>query len=349
MRGLFDEGPRREVEQAQTLQVVAGIDEAGLGPMLGPLTLGWSALRYRSAPPPEAALAPWRLLASAVLDAPPGRSQAARARLFVADSKLVFDRSPEGHRRLERTALAFFQAGRGLPLREGRQLLATGSGRLETPAAIVARHPWYQKLGALPRWCEVPQLERDGRLLLSSLEEAGIEGAGSGVRVIPAGELNDSFARTGNKSATVWLHCSGIIEHLFEQHGAEGLDLVVDRQGGRSHYEALLRADLPGARVRTLREGKGGCEYWVVSGPRRMRLRIVERAERASFCVAVASCLAKYAREVCMAAFNDYFAQFQADLRPTAGYVTDGRRWLEEASVAFATCKVAAGLLIRER
>ena len=73
------------------MTVHAGLDEAGYGPMLGPLTVGFSAFRR------EGEL-DWRALAGAVSDAP-GED---RDRLVVADSKRVFTRNPRGARRLVR-------------------------------------------------------------------------------------------------------------------------------------------------------------------------------------------------------------------------------------------------------
>ena len=46
--------------------------------------------------------------------------------------------------------------------------------------------------------------------------------------------------------------------------------------------------------------------------------------------VALASMLAKYTRELLMSRFNAYFARRLPDVKPTAGYATDGQRWLEQ-------------------
>jgi ribonuclease HII len=80
-----------------------------------------------------------------------------------------------------------------------------------------------------------------------------------------------------------------------------------------------------------------------------MRIVFQERAESVSFPVALASCLAKYARETWMEGFNAYFASLQSGLLPTAGYVTDARRWLEEAGPALALCGLDRTALVRER
>ena len=74
-------------------RVFAGIDEAGLGPLLGPLTLGWSAFRV-----PRGQVNLWSRLEQIVCDDP--REDARR--LVVADSKRVHSRTPRGRRRLAR-------------------------------------------------------------------------------------------------------------------------------------------------------------------------------------------------------------------------------------------------------
>src|SRR5215470_3141982 len=73
---------------APPARFVGGIDEAGLGPLLGPLTIGFGVFRV-----PEPSLDLWHELPSAVsrtLD--PGDEE----RIVVADSKVVFDRTPRG-------------------------------------------------------------------------------------------------------------------------------------------------------------------------------------------------------------------------------------------------------------
>ena len=90
-------------------------------------------------------------------------------------------------------------------------------------------------------------------------------------------------------------------------------------------------------------EGRAGGER---SGAR-MEVAFTERAEEHSFTTALASCLAKFGRESAMKAFNRYWARRVPDVKPTAGYTTDGRRWL--ADMGRAVTEVPRELVIRDR
>ena len=173
----------------------------------------------------------------------------------------------------------------------------------------------------------------------------------AGVSVLPASDLNRSFAETENKALTHWHTSLRVFRHLWESLAPEGLRLTVDRHGGRYHYGPLLGQAFPEAEVLQVRERPSLAEYRLTErgGPRRMRITFAERAERRSFAVALASCIAKYAREASMEAFNAWFAARQPDLKPTAGYTQDGRRWLEEAAGTIERVGLERRVLVRER
>jgi len=324
-------------------RVFAGIDEAGLGPLLGPLTLGWSAFRV-----PRGRVNLWSRLGSIVSDDP----RADRHKLVVADSKRVHSRTPRGRRRLEATALSFLAAldPFGLGPRAGADVLRLTPPELSTSDEVYAAHPWYAHLpGALPQHVPADRLALRRKQLATALEQAGIGLPDAGVLVVPAGELNRSFTATDNKATSQWRSVGGIVLHLWRKLADEGLSLFIDRLGGRRRYRAQLEELLPGAAVETRFERPDHSEYLVCDATRRMRVAFAERCEERSFSVALASCLAKYARELSMEAFNDYFGALQPGLRPTAGYTTDGRRWLEDAGPALERSGVPDERLVRDR
>ncbi|MEW6073202.1 MAG: hypothetical protein AB1726_11510 [Planctomycetota bacterium] len=328
--------------------VVAGVDEAGLGPLLGPLAIGYCALRL-----PHGGADPWQLLARSVAREPAKSER----RIVVADSKRVFRRTPAGERRLELTALAFLALARGSggPPAAARDVLF---GALRPAADLLARHPWYEDLPPVPRAVAPGTLEIAVARLGRTLAEAGAAVLAAGVRLVPAGELNASWAATGNKADTVWERTLEVLRHLWDRYGEDGVEVCADLQGGRSHYGPLLARGFPAALVRRLREDRLLSSYELAERdeaarrgwlPRRMTVEFRAKGEEHSFAVALASCLAKYARETAMAGFNRYFLLRQPGLRPTAGYTTDGRRWLAEAAPALAAGGVAPDAIVRTR
>ncbi|MCZ6597157.1 MAG: hypothetical protein O7B99_05945 [Planctomycetota bacterium] len=326
-----------------TGSILVGIDEAGVGPLLGPMTIGYAVLRV---PKPDDD--PWKLL-NRVVTRNPKRD---KRRLVVADSKKVFTRNGRGRRRLEATVLATLaQLRQDLrPPQDPRELLF---GPLRPRRELIDDHPWYEHLPKhLPRFVEARRVELDASLLERHMSRTGCKLLDAGVRIVPAGELNDSYDLTENKSLSVWSKSLEVLRHTWRTYGANSPWVVLDRQGSRSRYGSLLARGLRSASVRLVREDVGLSEYELEErggGERRMRLVIVERAEEIAFAVALASCLAKYARELVMEGFNAYFAGLQPGLRPTAGYRTDANRWLSDAKPALRRAQLPQRVLVRAR
>jgi hypothetical protein len=64
---------------------------------------------------------------------------------------------------------------------------------------------------------------------------------------------------------------------------------------------------------------------------RRMRVIFEVEAEMRHFPVALSSMTAKLVRELSMMRLNRYWGDRIGEIKPTAGYRTDARRWLEDA------------------
>lgn len=310
--------------------ILAGVDEAGLGPLLGSLALGWSALQV-----PEASSDPWKLLRGTV-----ARKPGQRARIVVADSKLVFQRTERGAQRLETTVLAFLAQLEGPP----RERLLGGLSGAHRP-------PWAERLGDPPVTGTPEAIELSAALLARALAKADVTVVDAGVRLVPAGELNASWSETGNKAETVWEKLCAVLRRLWALTARAPVHAVVDMLGGRRHYGSQLARALPEAEVTLRHERELSSAYSLRArgGSAAMEIEFRVKGDRHAFPVALASCLAKYARELEMEAFNAYFGDLQPDLRPTAGYRTDGTRWLAEARAAIERSGIERDALVRAR
>lgn len=313
--------------------VIAGIDEAGYGPMLGPLTVGMAVLRLESWKSGDAAPDFWRLLSRCVCQSP----RDARGRLAIADSKKL--KLPNDGRRhplayIERAVLSVLVA-RG-------ESAATDDDLFSVIGCDRGEGAWYGGESVrLPAAHTPEQLALAANALRIGLERASCRVLD--VRCCRIGEraFNEAVASTGTKAAATLI---GIGSHLRRVMGSEAaragsgdeVRVVCDRLGGRTRYAGALARVLPGATVVTIEESDELCRYRVERDGRRMVVLFMPECESAHLPVALASLVAKYVRELAMMRFNRYWCGRFPELKPTAGYVTDARRWLAEAALSDA-------------
>jgi len=296
-------------------RILAGVDEAGLGPVIGPLAIGGVALEG------PGGASPWRLLGKVV-----SRNKTVKNKIRVADSKKVH----QGAQRLEpleRTALSFLAAFTGtVPATLGELFCAIG---IDT--AHLTRCPWYGRLDQpLPCAADRSVTELFAHRLRRELDRNGLRLLRLALRVVDVEEFNASIEATDNKSETHFAAYADVLGALFDAIDGDSAHVVADRCGGRWHYGPCLSRRWPRARVDVLAEQEACSDYVVAMDGRTFRLTFAERAENRAFPTALASCLAKYVREVMLRALNAWFLARRPDLRPTAGYYSDGHRFLAE-------------------
>lgn len=319
------------------MAVVAGIDEAGYGPILGPLVVTGTAFRVRD---DEADSDLWKVLgASVTRDAPRDRPL-----LRVADSKIVH--TAGGVAALERTVLPFV-ALTGDPVRTIRQFLerigAAKPQELDT-------YPWYAaKDRILPRAVDEKAVEESTQRLRGGLRLDGAEFCWAQSRAVDAAEFNREVAALRNKSAVSGRRVGELMVDLWDRFAQQGLWLTVDKQGGRDDYEPFLLANFFGCTLVTHACSAERSEYTIRRDDRRMRVLFTPKADDRYLPVALASMISKYVRELFMEMFNDFWVQRVPGLRPTAGYYTDGQRFLKEIESARKAAAIPFDRMLRSR
>lgn len=314
---------------------LAGVDEAGLGPILGPLVVGGVALTG------PAGQDPWKLLKRFV-----SRSKHEKGKVRVADSKKV-NQGPHGLQRLEETALAFWCARHGqLPA-----TLAEWLERLGTDMAAIRRCPWYAETELpLPLRADPGFVQLHGELIGRTLRAGEVHIVDIAVRAVDVEEWNELIADTDNKSRAHFHAYAEVLGRLLRCLPAD-LDghLVADRCGGRMHYAHDLRRLCPNDVVETVQEEPAVSSYRLRRDGRTAAITFAERGEDRAFPTALASCFAKYLRELMVECLNRWFQARVPGLQPTAGYYVDGHRFLAEVGPRLADLAVPTQRLVRVR
>ena len=311
------------------MAVIAGVDEAGFGPVLGPLVVSAAAFEL-----PEESLDAdlWTLLAGAVARKPSKRL----GRVAVGDSKKLYHRKkPKALEHLERGVLAIL-ATRGVRVSSLRGLL-----RVLSPGAAerMAEYPWYADVDLpLPHCISATDAALAGNALAAAMDKAGVRLTAMRSEVIHVGEYNRTVRATNNKATTLFDVNSRLFAYLWGRlwrNGSPGAVRVrVDRHGGRIHYRRPLRRVFEQCDFKILEESEARSGYWISDRRRAMELHFGVEFDRIHLPVALASMASKYLRELFMELLNRFWAARVADLAPTAGYYTDGKRFLADIAGA---------------
>ena len=273
----------------------SGIDEAGYGPILGPL--GVAAVSVE------------------VDDGVEVRAAFGRARLGIKDSKEIHD--PADLAPLEAVALPGLTWLSGSAPATAAEVFAL----LGEPAESRA-HPWMAGAEALRLPLAATKLK--------TWRIAGVRPRWVGGFLVHPTDLNRGWDNGINR-ADLELGCIGqLLLRLPDEHPRV---TTVDRLGGRRYYGDFLQKLWPGEQVDTHSEAVLRSAYRIWWGQRSHEIAFCVDGERASVLTALASCIAKYGRELHMHLFNEYWCRHRGDLRPTAGYARDARRWLNDLGV----------------
>ncbi|MEE2890170.1 MAG: hypothetical protein VX404_06975 [Planctomycetota bacterium] len=321
---------------------LAGLDEAGYGPRLGPMVIGFVTLESHE---PIEADAPWDLLGPLIGHA--GRRD--KNVISVADSKKLHRPGTGDLSRLEEGVLAFIGAERDNLPRTFRELIDHCT---ENRSSYLDEYPWYRGQDLdLPYSCSSVNLSGKIRRLQRTLDRCSIRARE--VRAIPleVREFNSQVKQRGGKGAVDGWAMGRFLNWLWRQEDRKTIKVWTDRLGGRERYGPMLYPLFPGCKFKILEQDKDRQSYRATDeeDKRVIEVRFRKDCEQHSFCTALASMTAKYLRELHMVLLNRWWSQQVPDLKPTAGYPQDAGRFIGEVERARKTLGIDTGLLVRSR
>ena len=296
----------------------AGIDEAGYGPNLGPLVVSAVVAKGSSRRPDMWGDLPFvRRVADFQADS-----------LCVDDSKRIMCRN-DGVTLFDIAFSAL--ADSLLPVEHAAH--ATGRGPIDWNrfgpdvwgGQELAR--WSEPGGEPLAWADVrPKPLRRKRFVCRRWRVTGAR-----IALIGPQRFNRLLCETGNKSDVNGLAFLELITWLKSAvpPGAV-VHLTTDRHGGRHFYGPLLSQAFTGCWIEKIDETAQASRYRIDAGRNVFEVAFVVKADAADGLVAIASMVSKLLRERWMERFNAWFARRVPDLRPTAGYPVDAKRFLED-------------------
>ena len=323
--------------EAADVAILAGIDEAGFGPLLGPLVVSCTAL----AVPPELLEADlWQVFARSVGQA----RKRLGGRLLIADSKKAYHRD-EGVGHLERTVLAVLHGLQKEPAHL-TELLAT-----LCPECLprLQEYPWYQKMPQRGLTGVPADAKIAAQVFADDLEAHGAKLVHLRSCCLDVAYYNTMVGRVRNKSQVLFIAVTQLIQGLLNEFPDETIHIQVDRQGGRAHYREHLLRSFAGWELRIVNEGTESSVYELRAGGRLVRLSFEVKADDLYLPVSLASMVSKYLRELLMDCMNEYFVGMSASLKPTAGYWQDGQRFVAELRQHLPQLEIDHHKLIRCR
>jgi len=320
------------------MAILAGIDEAGYGPVLGPLVVTGVAFRV-----PDDRLD--RCLWQALRDTCTRTVRKAARKLVVADSKKLY-KPKQTIMPLERAALVMLAVAGKKP-RTFQALLEAVA-----PEAVdaLAKYPWYRETDlTLPLSEELGDVATRANAIKRNANQGDITFLGVFAEPLPEGHYNRLVKNTRNKAVVSLGLALRIIDRIMKAAPNESLRICLDRQGGRTHYREPITTAMPGYDLQVLEETTTRSAYRLERSPRTCSIEFLTEGEDQHFPVALASVYSKYLRELYMHQFNRYWCGQRADLKPTAGYYTDAQRWLRDAAPTIRSLQVPESLLVRQR
>ncbi|MFH2001726.1 MAG: hypothetical protein ABIK28_18720 [Planctomycetota bacterium] len=304
--------------------IIIGMDEAGLGPKLGPLVISMNLFETER----DLQALSMKEIMSDVLALDAGLDS---IRVRVMDSKILY-RGVHGFAFLEKTALSFWYAcHQTIPPTLGAWL----SGTCPEVAAHLEECPWYGpdplRL-TLPRIVHPELIVKSGIAIREVMERTETWLVSIKQKVLTAPVLNRMIDRLGLKSEAEMEALFSMLAQALDEHQSRLFQVEIDKLGGRNFYAGPITRFLQATQIHALEEGPQASTYIFPCNHSQVDIRFLCKGDSRKFHIALASIMSKYVRELFMFLLNRYWRSLLPEIRPTAGYPVDASRFLREVT-----------------
>ena len=324
------------------MAILVGIDEAGYGPILGPLVVSATVFEL---PEEHLTASLWDVLRQSVCK----RRAGSAGRIAINDSKKLHTAKSK-YQILQRSVLACLAAV------DSRQPPGTLAELLQVVGGFAPEeleaYPWYgEAVGAHRLEYDRDDVLTAAAALRQTMQENKIQLLHLWSKPLTAGHYNRQVEASQNKATVLFGQVSRFIDAALRDYGQteNNLQIVIDKHGGRSHYRALLQRLFPEMTMKILKETDAVSSYQLSSKEKQIKIHFVAKGDDRHLPVALASMASKLVRELFMELLNAYFRDKCPGIKPTAGYYQDGKRFLKDLNSQMDMGSIPKDLLVRQR
>lgn len=317
-----------------------GTDEAGYGPNLGPLVVSATVWRVDSLEDKDLFLRLKGTVRSVndlnTLQAGSGNDKVSADSVEVEDSGPVvvigdskdLYKPGKGLGGLEQGVFTCLAVANKRP-RSWRTIFRTLA---KDDCRCMAELPWYRDFNdRLPVELSKQQLDEPSKRLASACRDSNCVPTQIASRVIFPHRFNDLCEEFGNKATTLSQTTLQLVRSMLKDlPDDEEVYVLCDKHGGRNKYGPILNYVFPETLAIVRHEGRDESVYHLGTGRRRRELVFRAKGDAGFLPTALASMVSKYLRELAMRAFNTYWTSQVKDLKPTAGYPGDAKRFKKQ-------------------
>ena len=279
------------------MAVLVGIDEAGYGPLLGPLVV--SSVVF-SVPDDLLSSDMWLLLNKAVAK----QKKHLAGRLLITDSKKAYSKS-SGIGHLRKTVLSALLA---CPQPPSDLALASDLASHLHSDHRLDNYLWYKDLPAHSLGADEDDIALAAAVLKNCLSENNMQLLNITTRCLDVGYYNKMVSAVKNKANVLFTAvCELITSVLKSTYASDNLQIIVDRQGGRLNYRTPLSRMFPRMDITIIRQDNSLCSYELATDSKKIRIHFAAKADLKYLPVSLASMTSKYLREVLVDSINRYF------------------------------------------